>query len=112
MQKPRPLWLRNWLERHQTSISFWLHMVGIPLTIAFIPLALYQLAIWRWDLWWRPTLLLAIGYLLQWLGHLYEGNDMGEVIVIKKLLGRPYVAVAPQFSAGKSGGGLADPGGY
>ena len=41
--------------------------------------------------------LLMIGYLLQWLGHRIEGNTMGEWIVVCKLLGRPYVAVAPQY---------------
>jgi hypothetical protein len=93
----RPLWLRNWLERHQTRFSFVLHMIGIPLTILFIPLAIWQLVEWRWDLWWRPTLLLFLGYLLQYIGHVYEGNDMGEIILIKKWLGKPYVAVSPRF---------------
>ncbi len=81
-----------------------LHYVGIPLAIAAVVLAGYQLWLWRWDLWWRPTVLLALGYLLQWLGHVVEGNDMGEVILIKKLLGRPYLAIAPQF-----GGEVTDP---
>ncbi len=49
----------------------------------------------RWDLWWRPVALVIGSYFLQWIGHRLEGNDMGEVILIKKLLGRPYVAVAP-----------------
>jgi len=91
-----PRWLRNWLDRHQHPVSFWLHMIGIPLTIACVPLALVQLAQDRWDLWWRPVALLVGGYLLQWLGHRIEGNDMGEVILIKKALGRPYVAIAPR----------------
>ncbi len=92
----RPAWLANWLERHQHPLSFWLHVIGIPLTVAAVVLAGVQLAAWRWDLWWRPTVLLVLGYLLQWLGHLIEGNDMGEVILVKKMLGRPYVAVAPR----------------
>ena len=36
------------------------------------------------------------GYLLQFLGHAIEGNDAGEVVLIKRLLGRPYVAIAPR----------------
>ena len=93
-----PSWLQNWLERHQSRVSFALHTVGIPATIAALLLAGYQLYLWRWDLWWRPTALLAAGYLLQWIGHLWEGNDMGEVILVKKWLGRPYVAVAPRYA--------------
>jgi hypothetical protein len=93
----RPAWLARWLERHQSRASFRLHVVGIPLTILAVLLAGYQLYLWRWDLWWRPGLALAIGYLLQYLGHLHEGNDMGEVILIKRLMGRSYVAVSPRF---------------
>jgi hypothetical protein len=91
-----PRWLSNWFERHQHPASLVLHVIGIPMTIAFIPLALWQLSENRWDLWWRPTALLVVGYALQWLGHFIEGNDMGEVILIKKLLGKPYIAVAPR----------------
>src|SRR5215470_10240389 len=92
-----PRWLSNWFERHRHPASLVLHAIGIPMTIALIPLALWQLAEDRWDLWWRPVLLLVGGYLLQWIGHVIEGNDMGEVILIKKLLGRPYVAVSPRY---------------
>ncbi len=98
-----PGWLRNWLERHQHPVSLALHVIGIPMTIAFVPLTIWQLADWRWDLWWRPTLLLLVGYALQWLGHVIEGNDMGEVILVKRWLGRPYVAVSPRYQRSSSG---------
>ncbi len=74
-----------------------LHYVGIPLAVAAVGLALVQLAQWRWDLWWRPAVLLVGGYVLQYIGHRLEGNDMGEVVLAKKLLGRPYVAVSPRY---------------
>lgn len=92
-----PAWLRNWLERHQTGVSRALHAVGIPLAVAAVLLTAWQLYWWRWDLWWRPVVLLVAGYLLQYFGHLWEGNDLGEVVLIKKLLGRPYTAIAPRF---------------
>jgi uncharacterized membrane protein YGL010W len=98
-----PKWLSNWLLRHQHPASLVLHAVGIPLTIAAVVLAIVQLAEWRWDLWWRPAALFLLGYLLQWIGHRIEGNDMGELILVKKLLGRPYVAVSPRYAgAGES----------
>jgi len=90
-------WLRRWLERHRHPASFWLHMVGIPLTIAAVAVALVQLKLGQWDLWWRPVVLLAVGYFVQWLGHRIEGNDMGEVILVKRMLGRPYVAVSERY---------------
>jgi hypothetical protein len=96
-------WLGNWLARHRHPASFWLHMVGIPLTVAAVVLAVVQLVAWRWDLWWRPASLLVVGYLLQWVGHRIEGNDMGEVIVFKRWLGMPYTAVGARRGPGRGG---------
>ena len=93
----RPRWLENWLERHRSPASRALHALGIPLAVAALVVGGVQLYQWRWDLWWRPTALLVAGYLLQYVGHRIEGNDMGEVILIKKWLGRPYVAVSPRY---------------
>lgn len=104
----RPAWLNNWLERHQHPTSFWLHMVGIPIAVSGAILGLVQLigalsepALWA--LWWRPLGLLFVGYLLQWIGHRIEGNDVGELIPIKKALGLPYVAVSPRYQRDDSG---------
>lgn len=92
-----PAWWTRYLERHQHAASRVLHAIGVPATVAAVVLAGLQLAQWRWDLWWRPAALLVGGYALQYIGHLIEGNDMGEVILVKKWLGRPYVAVSPRF---------------
>ncbi|MGE3182429.1 MAG: Mpo1-like protein [Phycisphaerae bacterium] len=92
-----PNWLQNWLLRHQSRISLVLHIIGIPLTIVALVLAGWQLYHGMWDLWWRPKVLFVLGYLLQFIGHTYEGNDMGEVILVKKLLGKPYVAISPKY---------------
>jgi hypothetical protein len=97
-----PRWLSNWFERHQHPASLILHLIGIPLTLAAVAVAVVQLWQWRWDLWWRPAALLAAGYLLQWIGHRIEGNDMGELILLKKRLGRPYVAVSPRCAPGRA----------
>ena len=39
------------------------------------------------------------GYLLQFIGHAVEGNDAGEVILVKKLLGLHYVEFGPRPGA-------------
>jgi len=91
-----PLWLAHWLGRHRHPVSLVLHGVGIPLTLAAGGLAIVQLTQGRWDVWYRPTVLLVAGYALQWIGHRIEGNDMGEIILIKRWRGRPYVAIAPR----------------
>ena len=43
--------------------------------------------------------------LLQWIGHVHEGNDMGEVILLKRWAGRPYCAVSPRYAKSAHAGG-------
>ena len=59
-------------------------------------LVIVQLQDAAWSMWWRPVGLVVLSYALQWIGHRVEGNDMGEVILIKRWLGRPYVAISPR----------------
>ena len=92
-------WLANWRRRHQHPVSRALHAIAIPLLLSAGGLALVQLLDGAWSLWWRPACLLAISYGLQWLGHTIEGNDMGELILIKKALGRDYVVISPRFDS-------------
>jgi hypothetical protein len=82
---------RNWLERHRLAFNFWIHMLGIPLALAGA--VLFFLTEWYWGL-----AALGGGYFLQWLGHRAEGNDVGELIPLKRLLGLPVVAIAPRWS--------------
>jgi hypothetical protein len=94
-RRPLRRFLRNWLERHQHPFNFGIHLIGIPLALA--GLALFFFAPWPWAL-----AALIGGYVLQWLGHLIEGNDMGEWAGIKRMLGLPYVAIAPKRDAASS----------
>lgn len=81
--------LDNWVERHQHPVSFALHIVGIPMTVVAIGVLCVG--------WWRSGVgLFLCGYVLQFIGHAIEGNDAGELIVLKKLMGLPYVAVVPR----------------
>ena len=73
-------------------------MVGIPMTVAAVGLVCAQAMLGSWEQWWGPPLLFLLGYLLQYLGHQHEGNDMGEVILVKRMLGKPYVAVSPRHT--------------
>lgn len=82
--------LENWLQRHRLPFNFWIHMAGIPLAV--LGLGLFLVVEWYWAL---GTF--ALGYALQWLGHVAEGNDLGEWAGIKKLLGFPYVGIAPRW---------------
>jgi len=100
-----PRWWKRYLSRHQHPASRILHLVGIPLAVAAAGWFIGYAA-GRGERWWPPAAMLLVGYLLQWIGHKLEGNDMGEVILVKKLLGRPYVAVAPRYASQKPPAGL------
>lgn len=80
----------NWLLRHQHPANFWIHMLGIPL--AFLGVILLFFLDWPWGL-----AAIGLGYLLQWIGHRVEGNDVGELIPIKRALGLKTVSIAPQY---------------
>ncbi|MDR3633686.1 MAG: DUF962 domain-containing protein [Isosphaeraceae bacterium] len=92
--EPSPL-VTNWLERHRDPISFVLHMIGIPPTIVgvlMIPVYVYMMS---FQLFLLALALFVGGYLLQFLGHAVDGNDPGEIIMLKRKLGLSYVEIAP-----------------
>ena len=92
----------NWLERHRHPTSLWLHAIGIPMLVFGLVLGGWQLIHGMWSLWWRPVGLIVVSYILQWIGHRVEGNDMGEIILVKKLLGMPYIAVVDRQTPSES----------
>lgn len=72
----------KWAVRHTERRNLILHLIGIPLTIAALPVLLFFS--WPW-----AALLFASGYALQFIGHSLEGNKAGEHLLIEKLLRRP-----------------------
>jgi hypothetical protein len=96
-QPKGPAWLQEWLKRHQHPVSFILHMIGIPLTLLALGPLLWDP--FSFEMWGYAALLFLSGYALQFLGHAIEGNDAGEMILVKKWMGKPYVAVSERWSA-------------
>jgi hypothetical protein len=90
----RRLWrvYLNWRERHQHPFNFAIHLFGIPMTL--VGIALLFVTDWYWGVG-----LFALGYLFQYVGHRVEGNDVGELIPVKRALGLPVVAVVPRAGA-------------
>ena len=80
--------LRNWRERHQHPFNFAIHLIGIPLAVAGVVLLFF--VPWYWG-----VSAFVLGYVLQFIGHCVEGNDLGEWAGIKRMLGLPYVGIAP-----------------
>ncbi len=81
--------LKNYIARHQNRANQLFHLVGLPVTFA---LPVYFL-IERNP--WAALGCFVGGYALQFIGHAFEGNDAGEVILIKKMLGKPYTEFGP-----------------
>lgn len=87
--------IRNWIERHRDPTSFVLHMFGIPPTILgvlLIPIYVYLFSI--------PIFLMALalfvgGYLIQFLGHVIDGSEPGEIMYLRRKLGWSYSRIAP-----------------
>lgn len=88
--------LVNYAARHQHPVNRWLHVIGLPMTF-LVPIVL----LWQGHPSWGLGSF-VIGYLLQFAGHAVEGNDAGEVVLIKKILGMPYIDVVerPNESTG------------
>lgn len=80
---------QNWRARHQLPFNFAIHLIGIPLALAGL---VFLFIDWRWGVGG-----LVVGYLLQYVGHRAEGNDVGEWAAVKRLLGLPYVGVSPRW---------------
>lgn len=96
----------NWLERHAKPVSFALHMVGIPMTIMgvlLVPVYVYMVSM---PIFVLSSALFGGGYVMQFLGHAFEGSEPGEVAFlrksggawVRKRLRKPIAASAPQTS--------------
>ena len=85
--------LNNWLQRHQHPFNRAIHFLGIPLAVSGVVL----LVLLPLDEWYWGVLTFIGGYLLQWIGHLVEGNDLGEWAGVKRFLGLPYVSISPRW---------------
>jgi len=81
--------LKNYIERHQNRGNQLFHVVGLPVTFIVPVILLIQ----DKPMWALGSFIL--GYALQFIGHAIEGNDAGEIIVVKKMLGKPYQEFAP-----------------
>ena len=82
--------IQNYLPRHRNPVNRLLHLIGIPLSFVAAPAA----AIAGYPWYWHVGCFVG-GYVLQFAGHAVEGNDAGEVVFVKKMLGLPYTEYAP-----------------
>jgi uncharacterized membrane protein YGL010W len=82
---PAPV-VQDWIERHRHPVSFLLHMVGIPPTLVGVLLAPVSIALLSPTLMLFSLSLFVGGYLIQFLGHLAEGSEPGEITHLRHWL--------------------------
>lgn len=69
----------DYMQRHAHPVNAVLHIVGVPAAFAGV----YYLFIGKFFL---AFSLIVFGYFLQYLGHKAQGNEVGEVTLIKSIL--------------------------
>lgn len=89
----------DYMRRHRHPVNAALHIVGVPAAFYGIWLLLKSLTSPESSRSQGSNLLTGIfcvvfGYLLQYLGHRSQGNEVGEVILIKKVAGRLKVSMS------------------
>ena len=96
--------LSNYIERHMHPMNRVLHIIGVPVTFVASVVCLVL------HLWWWALACFVVGYALQFLGHAIEGNDAGEVVLIKRILGKPYREFGPLSPRANASGDSAEAG--
>lgn len=59
--------IENYKAKHQHPMNRLTHSIGIPMIVISLPLFFFN---WRWAL-----VLFIVGWILQFVGHLVEGNQ-------------------------------------
>lgn len=82
---PAPV-VEDWLARHRHRACFVLHLVGIPPTIVGVLMGPIYLALGSVPIFLFSLGLFVGGYLIQFLGHVIEGTEPGEISAIRRQL--------------------------
>lgn len=73
----------HWIERHRHLPSLLLHLVGIPVSVLGVLLIPVYLPLLSWRMMLFSLGLFLGGYGLQFLGHLLEWTEPGEITAIR-----------------------------
>lgn len=70
--KPWDEWIDEYSEAHQHPINKLMHTIGIPMIALSIPF--FVVAIFIRNFWALPISFFVIGWILQFIGHYFEGK--------------------------------------
>lgn len=73
--------IEDYMGRHAHPVNAILHLIGVPLVLYGLYL-LFGLKITE------AVACIFVGYLLQYVGHRCQGNEVGEVMLIKSIMRR------------------------
>jgi uncharacterized membrane protein YGL010W len=93
----------DWVERHRYPPSLACHLVGIPVSVLGVLLVPVFLALASWRVFLLSLGLFAAGYTLQFLGHLFEWTEPGEITGLRLLWERRLGKAAPVSSTDGAG---------
>jgi uncharacterized membrane protein YGL010W len=65
-------WLEQYSRSHQHPVNRFCHTIGIPLIAVSLPLFLLAFFLPRY--WYIPTAIFLVGWVLQFVGHWFEGK--------------------------------------
>ena len=65
-------WVQQYAQSHQHPVNRFCHIVGIPLIAVSIPF--FAAALWAPGSWRAPLCLFVAGWILQFIGHWFEGK--------------------------------------
>jgi len=65
-------WIQRYALSHQNPVNRLCHTVGIPLIAISLPL--FVVALFVPGLWVAPLLMFVAGWILQFVGHVFEGK--------------------------------------
>ena len=71
-EKPWDEWIEEYSEAHHHPINKLLHSIGIPMiavSLLLIPVSFFVTGFWR-----IPLALFTFGWILQFIGHYFEGK--------------------------------------
>lgn len=63
-------WVRQYSNSHQHPVNRACHTLGIPLIA--VAVLLVPVALWRSGWWWVAAVLFVVGWVFQFVGHVFE----------------------------------------
>lgn len=71
-ESPTSRLLTQYAESHTHPVNRFCHTLGIPLIALSLPL--FVVAVFIHRIWWAPAAMFVVGWLLQFIGHWFEGK--------------------------------------